>query len=332
MLATPLNFPADIPKDYEMLVDEPVYDPAIHLAPDESEGVVTESLADFGYSQDEITLCPSPIAVGGPFRVFSKEGIRATTAVLSRLRSTAESDTGNRAPNYVAGGVYKSKFLRDLSNCTVLAERVSTIMGTPLGAHSIPHQQLYINFAPEDVTKAVDNWHIDSIDYDIVILLEDPDTFEGGKFQYFRGTDHEAAEIFGTETDELPLGFADELPENQVVSAAKTQGGEAVCMQGAKVVHRAQKLAKAAERTTLVISYVPLDVKFRDQNNLQRIIEWDHSGTAAELARHCAWRSQARLNSLLKDLSINAEEDSVLESLKFAVADVNKLIELMEAG
>jgi len=315
-----------------MLVDEPVYDPAIHLAVDESRQVETETLADFGYNKHEIADCPSPIAVGGPFRVLSPEGIRVTTEVLSRLRSTAESDTGNRAPNYVAGGVYKSRFLRDLSNCTELAGRVSNIMGTPLGAHTIPHQQLYVNFAPEDVSKAVDNWHTDSIDYDIVILLEEPDTFDGGKFQYFRGTDREAAEIFGTQTEELPVGFSDELPESRVVSAAKTCGGEAVCQQGAKVVHRAQKLNKPAERTTLVISYVPLDVRFKDQNNLERIIEWDHAGTAAELARHCSWRSQARLQNILEDLPINSDSESVLERLKFAVADVNKLIELLEAN
>mgnify|MGYP000226695628 CR=1 FL=1 len=328
MLASPLSFPVDQPTEYSTIANEPVYDPAIHLALEKPANV--ESLADFGYEQSEIDICPSPVAVAGPFRVLSEAGTKAVTQVLEQLRDTAESDSGNRAPNYIAGGVYKSKFLRDLCQCPVLIKMLSEVAGTPLAVHSIPHQQLYVNFAPEDVSQAVDNWHIDSIDFDCVILLEEPSSFEGGHFQYFRGTDKEAAKLFDTSPEQLPKGFPIELPQDRVATVQKQNPGDAVFQQGSRVVHRAEKLHKTADRTTLVISYVNADVRYKDMNNIQEMLKWHHPGTAPELARHCAWRSQARLTELMKNLSIRTPEADVLEQLKFAVQDVNHLIGLLE--
>ncbi|NIB38316.1 hypothetical protein HBA55_01895 [Pseudomaricurvus alkylphenolicus] len=328
MLASPLAFPLDQPAEYETLTNEPVYDPGVHLALQKPDNV--ESLADFGYPQSEIDQCPSPVAVAGPFRVLSDEGTRAVKQVLDQLRCTAESDEGNRAPNYLAGGVYKSRFLRDLCQCPVLIQMLSEVAGTQLAVHSIPHQQLYVNFAPEDVSKAVDNWHIDSIDFDCVILLEDPSTFEGGHFQYFRGTDEEAAKLFDTSPEQLPRGFPIELPEERVATVQKENPGDAVFQQGSRVVHRAEKLHRAADRTTLVISYVNSDVNYRDMNNIQEMLSWHHPGTAPELARHCAWRAQTRLSELTETLSIKTTEADVLKQLKFAVKDVNHLIGLLD--
>ncbi len=48
-------------------------------------------------------------------------------------------------------------------------------------------QQVYINFAPEDLTKAIDNWHVASIGFDYVLMASDPATLNGGRFEFFRG-------------------------------------------------------------------------------------------------------------------------------------------------
>jgi len=328
MLASNPIFPFDKPDVYSVLKEEPTYDPAIHLDLEKPSNI--ELMDEFGYSQEDIDASPSPMAVAGPFRILSNEGVAAAKVVLDQLRDTAESDEGNRAPNYLAGGVYKSKFLRDLCACPVLIQHMSTIAGTSLAAHSIPHQQLYVNFAPEDISKAVDSWHIDSIDFDCVILLEDPHSFEGGHFQYFRGTDKQAADIFATTTDKLAEGFPVDLPSDRVVSVQKSQAGDAVFQQGSRVVHRAEKLHKPAERTTLVISYVARDANLDDLNNVAEIIRWKHPGTSAELARHCAWRSQARLANLIEELPIDSSASEVVKKLKFAIDDVEKLIGLLE--
>lgn len=328
MHAAPLAFPQDIPQAYRMLDDEPRYDAAVHLelvAPDRCE-----TLADFGYLAEEIAACPSPLAVTGPFRLLSAAGVAALGDVLDRLRPTAESDPGMRASNFIGGGVYKSRFLRDLCACPVLAGFLSRIAGTTLVPHPIPHMQLYVNFAPANISQAVDNWHIDSVDFDCVILLEDPHSFEGGHFQYFRGTDREAAELFGTTPDDLPRGFATELPSARIATVQKEHAGDAVLQQGARVVHRAERLLAPAARTTLVVAYAAADVSRDDATNVASIHTWNHPGNTPELARHCAWRSRARLDALIDELSINATPDDVAARLRHAIEDVERLLALLE--
>lgn len=328
MHAAPLAFPRDIPDAYALLDDEPRYDAALHL--DLAAPAHRETLADFGYDADAIAACPSPLAVAGPFHVLSAAGIAAVTAVLERLRDTAQSDPGMRASNFIGGGVYKSRFLRDLCACPLLSGFLSKIAGTPLVPHPVPHMQLYVNFAPDDVTQAVDNWHIDSVDFDCVILLEDPRSFDGGRFQYFRGTDRDAAACFGTTADDLPRGFASGLPVERIVSVQNERAGDAVLQQGARVVHRAERLQRPASRTTLVISYAAADVTRPDTTNVASIHSWNNPGGAAELARHVAWRSQARLAALSGELSVNAGPGEVARKLHHAIEDVERLLRLLE--
>ncbi|NQY08522.1 MAG: hypothetical protein HRT71_03300 [Flavobacteriales bacterium] len=329
MNAAPLQFPKDTPDVYSVLDSEPVYDASIHLIEDTEPEIKLDMLADFGYSAEEIATFPSPVAVGGPFPLLSAKGIAAIKEILESIQPT-DPDTGNRASNAVGGCTYKSKFLQDLARCPELIKRMSRAAGVQLAPHSIPHMQMYINMAPEDITQAVDNWHIDSIDYDCIILLEDPASFEGGRFQYFRGTDKEAADIFETTPDKLPLGFQTDLPADKVVTVEKSNAGDVVCQQGAKVVHRAQRLFKQATRTTVVISFVPADVNLKDGNNIKSIIGWDQPGTSTELARHVAWRSSNRLNELTENLSTNTDKQAVIDQLKSSVEDVNSLIGLLE--
>lgn len=289
MNAPPLKFPKDTPKEYKVLENEPVYDASLHLVPDENPEYTTELLSEFGYSAEEIATCPSNVAVSGPFPLLSQAGIAAAKEVLKHIQPTVDPDSGNRASNAIGGCTYKSKFFQDMARCPDLIGRMSKAVGVKLAPHSIPHMQMYVNLAPLDISESVDSWHIDSIDYDCIILLEDPASFEGGRFQYFQGTDKQAADLFSTTPDKLPLGFTTELPADKVVSVEKKNAGDVVIQQGAKVVHRAQKLHKAAERTTVVISFVPADVNFKDGNNIASIIGWDQPGTAGELGRHVAY-------------------------------------------
>ena len=332
MSRDPLAFPKDLPTPYFMLDDEPLWDAAIHLVPErETVPEAIETLSDFGYSAAQVTACPGPTAVAGPFRLLSAQGVADAQAVLARLRATAQADTGNRAPNFVAGGTYKSRFLRDMCYCPQLTARIGKMMGCELLPHTMPTQQLYINFAPEDISKAVDSWHVDSIDYDCVILLEDPHSFDGGHFQYFRGTLEQAAQLFDTTVDDLPTGFAQELPRERIVSVQNHHAGDCVAQQGARVVHRAERLLHPAQRTTMVISFVPASVAFDDNNNLARVDQWAMPGAAAELARHCAWRARARLAELIETLPINASADDIAPQLQNAIADVEKLLTVWRA-
>ncbi len=65
-------FPTLRPTGYDWLDDEPVFDPARHLQL-EPPGATT-SLAELGYSADEIAPTATPVAFSEPFRVLSDEG------------------------------------------------------------------------------------------------------------------------------------------------------------------------------------------------------------------------------------------------------------------
>ena len=85
-----IEFPAFIPEGVEGLDDEPEFEPSRHLQLEPSRQVYT--LEAFGYSDEEIARCAGPVAVAGPFRVLSDEGVRADLDVaIEDIRDESRS-------------------------------------------------------------------------------------------------------------------------------------------------------------------------------------------------------------------------------------------------
>jgi len=325
MLASPLQFPKENPPGYVAIEGEPRFDPDRHLALESPRQRWT--LADFGYGPEDIRNCPSPVAVAGPFRVLSAEGVAATRSVALALRAMRQ--TSDRTATYVAGGVYRSQFMRDLCSCPRILAFLSDIAGCELITHSMPSLQLYINYAPEDVSKAVDTWHVDSIGFDYVLLLNDPSTFSGGQFQFFRGTSQEAAQLLGTDSVGLTEANARDLPSDRVTSMSFPDAGYAIFQQGNMVVHRATRLLYRAERITVVPGYVARDLRFPDPTRDQ-VTSWGEPGQVAEFARHKAWLARGKLDRMIDQLSLAAAPKELCESLRRSIADVTDALRVLE--
>ena len=325
MSATPLSFPRERPHTYEPIADEPLFDPMRHLALEPPREVWR--LSDFGYGAAEIEECASKFAVAGPFRLLSDEGVAAARSVALSLRESCR--TSDRTAKYVAGGVYRSKFLRDLCNCPQISDFLSDIAGCALVPHSMPSQQLYVNFAPDELTSAVDTWHVDSIGFDYVLLLSDPRTFEGGRFQFFRGTTTDAARLLGTDQDKLTDATSKDLPAERVVSPAFPAAGYAIFQQGNKVVHRATPLTRRAERITMVPGLVARDTRCPDPTK-NAVIEWAEPGLVAEFARHKAWLSLTKLRELVEGVRLDAEPATIRDDLQRSIADVLNAISAID--
>ena len=325
MPATPLSFPRERPQTYEPIPDEPAFDPARHLALEPPREVW--HLSDFGYTAGEIHECASKVAVAGPFRLLSDEGVAAARSVALSLRESCR--TSDRTAKYVAGGVYRSKFLRDLCNCTQISDFLSDVTGCALVPHSMPSQQLYINFAPDELTSAVDTWHVDSIGFDYVLLVSDPRTFEGGQFQFFRGTTAEAARFLGTDIDRLTDPTVRDLPPERVVTAAFPAAGYAIFQQGNRVLHRATRLTRRAERITMVPGLVARDTRCPDPTK-NGVIEWGEPGLVAEFARHKAWLSLTKLGELVERVRLDAEPAQIRDDLQRSIADVLNAISAID--
>lgn len=316
-----LDFPADKPDAYIRLNNEPAFDAARHLALEKPAAAL--SLEDLGYGGDDIAMCPSSVAVTAPFRIFSDEGLAVAQDLAAQMKSNRNEASGtgkNRLGSYIRGAGYRSQFMRDFCECPELLEFLSEITGAPLARHTVPAVACGINYAPEDISKAVDTWHVDSVSFDAVILLTDPNSFRGGQFQYFRGTKMEGESILGGGGE---AGSTAELPPERITGVDFPAAGYGFVQQGNMVFHRACRLLEKAERITLLPSFVALNDK-TDGTNVSAMTKWGDPGLLAELARHEAWLAESRLRRIIDDLPLNAAPEQIAAALDSAAAGLNR--------
>ncbi len=300
-LAQPLAFPDKAPDGFEPLEKEPEFDPRRHLQIERPDRV--ESLRDFGYSEEDIAACPTDFAVTSIFRVLSDEGVACLQDVASQLEHFTTSNA--RIARNVRGGVYRSRFLRDLCASTDLTEAMSEISGCPLLPHTLPHQQGHLNYNPLEVGKNVDKWHVDTLRIDFVMFVTDPRSVEGGEFEYYRGTKHEV---------EALVKAGKPLDPAKIVAPDMPGPGHAVLQQGNMVVHRAKGLRAPGRRITMVNGYVPRDITFPDFSRFDQLSLVDPEAVAsAEYARHVAWMARERLQAELNSISFEGNATALAE-------------------
>jgi hypothetical protein len=333
MLAAPLAFPAEKPPHITRSIEEPVFDPARHLQMTRPERVWT--LEEFGYDAATRARTGSPVAITAPFRVLSDEGTAALQLVLRTLKTDAHVATGRRLSVYLTGGAYRSKFLRDLVSAPALVEHFSRIAGTELAPHPLPQLQAYVNYAPDDPSKAVDTWHVDSLGYDAVMMVSDPSKLQGGRFEFFRGTFQEAMALVGAEDEQaLTNGWAQDLPAERVESVAFPAAGWSVFMQGDFIFHRAARLEAPGERITLVPGYMQRDLRYPDRVKSRGMQNWRDKHLMTEVTRYAAWLGREKLARLIDELSFQDADDrrGLAEKLEAAVADVLRIAQEMRDG
>lgn len=320
-MKTTLPFPADKPEAYVRLRDEPRFDAGRHLALGAPARAV--SLADLGYDAPTIAARPSRLGLTSAFRIFSDEGVAVMRALARRMESNRNADaaTGaNRLGAYIRGAGYRSQFVRDFCECPQLIEHLSALAGADLARHSVPAVACGINYAPDDVSRAIDTWHVDSVSFDAVILLTDPAAFCGGEFQYFRGTQAEGEAILGGSG---VRGSTRELPAERVETMDFPAAGYGFLQQGDMVFHRACRLRARAERTTLLPSFVALGAP-PDRTNVDSLRRWADPGLPTELARHEAHLARGRLAGLIDDLPLDATPAGIAAAIDAAVASLNR--------
>ena len=303
LLNTPINFPNTLPEGCHYIEDEPSYDPNIHLKLELPQKSL--SLYDLGYTKNEIANCPTDFGVSGTSRLLSDEGVRVLMQSAQSLRKFASSG-GERIQYLLLGCVYRSTFLRDLCLCPKVSEFLSQIYGIPVAPHSMPLHLGHFNFAPDDLSRAVDKWHTDTIGLDYVMMVSDPNKQIGGQFQYFLGTKKEVQEIKDNNQS---------IPEDRIISPHFPGPGYIIVLQGNMVVHRGAKLKEPYDRVTMVNGYVPLDLESRDPSRFSDIKTVDpHQLLFPEWARHKAWLSRGKLNRLIEELPFTDNKDLLLVS------------------
>ena len=308
------KFPSVLPDGYQYFDEEVEFDPDRHLQLEPPEDTVR--LSDLGYDAETIKKCPTDLAISGAVRLLSDEGVKVMRDTARSLQKFAVNC--ERIENMVRGGVYQSRFLRDFCLCSEVTEFISDIFGAPVAPHTMPLHLGHLNFAPEDLTRPVDKWHHDTLSLDYVLMLSDPNQLSGGEFQYFTGTREQAKEM----TDR-----GEAIPPEQVVSARFPGAGYAIALHGYMVVHRATRLTRPGERITLVNGYVPLNAAIEDVCRFPDLSLVDpHHVLFAEWARHKAWLSMGRLQTLVDEIPFTDDRQVITDYLRDAIRDVETAI------
>ncbi len=317
MTNTAVPFPAETPVGYEWFEDEPAFDPARHLALEKPNTI--RYLTEFGYSDEEVANKASPVAVSSPFRILTDEGAHILLETARKARRHAISC--ERIENMVRGACYRSKFLRDLCINPDLTNLMSEIYQTDVAPHTMPVHLGHMNYAPEDLSRAVDKWHHDTLPLDFVMTVTDPATLDGGEFEYFIGTKAEMADF--ASRGETP-------PRDRVQTPPFKGPGYAIALHGNMVVHRGAPLNKPGERISMVNGYVSTDTSRDDQHRHKDLtLVDDPEALYAEWARHAAWRARSRLDTLLNELEFSSDRLAVAAKLDDAIYDVKKAVEEM---
>ena len=317
-----LPFPNERPTSYIKLADEPEFNASRHL--DLGHPETMTSLVELGYSDSDIKDCPTDFGVSSAFKILSDEGLEIMRDVCLKMYENRNVSVGtgvNRLGSYVRGAGYRSKFIKDFCDSPELAGHLSDMAGVKLARHSVPAVACGVNYAPKDIRKAVDTWHVDSVAFDIVMMLSDPAALNGGEFQYFHGTKMEGQSLLGIEGEE---GVDTELPLERTITIPFPKAGYGFMQQGNMIFHRACRLLKKAERMTMIPSFVVAPVTANDATNSVNMASWDDPGIRAELARHEAWRASARLEKLIADISLHDDEAQLCEQLDAAIEPLLK--------
>ncbi len=105
----PINL-NDVPDGFELIDDKVPFDPKKYLQLEKPNEIY--SLKDLGYSEEIIKDSPVDFAATSVFRILSDEGSEILLDITRKLEKFTTSS--QRIDRNVRGGVYRSKFLRDL--------------------------------------------------------------------------------------------------------------------------------------------------------------------------------------------------------------------------
>jgi len=249
------------PPGYDVLGGDVPWDPERHLALEAPAHVTL--LDEWGPDAAGPTAL-SPVAITAPFRLLSDEGVATLQAICSELERYAVGD--ERIPKKVRGSIYRSEFLRGMYGDPAVLAFLREMGQAPLEPHPISHHAIHINYAPDDLSRNVDQWHRDAISFDYVLMVSDPRPMRGGRFEYFLGAVEEGRDLLATDAG---------LPPDRVVSPEFPGPGWAVLQQGHRVLHRAARLEERYPRITLVGSYWTALAEREDPTDLQTTLRVD---------------------------------------------------------
>ena len=158
------------------------------------------------------------------------------------------------------------------------------------------------------MAKKVDQWHLDSVPYVMVILLSDATDMQGGDLQVARLPDADIA---------LKQLKNDAIDPSNIDVVNYPGPGHAIFMQGSRIAHGVTPVMFAREpRLTLVNSYQSANPFAEPKTAYRTFKVQDPLDTApAEVGRHYAWRVRGKLDYILEKGLFDSDPIQMLKIL-----------------
>ncbi|CAF1447565.1 unnamed protein product [Didymodactylos carnosus] len=280
---------------YPLVDDEPKYDPSIHLNIVEPEFVVLlnnnfQRVKHAPAIDFEQGVYKSQVAYTAPFRILSDEGYKVLKSIIKREFINCEGD--QRQPNRIRHIGYRSKWIRDFNRCPIVLEFLTKLCGSnePLMATTLKSSYSHTNIGLVDPTKNIDQWHVDSVPYVIIILACDMTNTIGGELQLIEREKQEALKLIAEYNGEIP----DEYVQNIDFGGA----GSVIFMQGCEIAHRVKPVLAGTEpRLTVVNSYMSRNPFVTEKTRYNTFV---YEPTCDyEFTLHKAWRAREQLKALM---------------------------------
>jgi hypothetical protein len=302
------------PPGYDRLASDVPWDPA-YLDFRAPERVYT--LNEFGET-DGAAAAFSPVAITEPFRFLTDDGVRILQEICRELEASAKGS--DRIPKFVRGGVYRSQFLWGLATDPTLIGWLRDVAQAPLEPHPVSHHAVHINYAPDDLSLNVDQWHADIVSFDYVLMVSDPRGMKGGRFEYFFGPVEEGKAL---------LERDGELPADRIRSPEFPGPGWAIFQQGHRVLHRATRLEEPHERMTIVGSFFTPHPEIDDPTatTIARLRRVDGDEIAlVEGSRYAAVAAARKLERFAATADFAHPPEELRTALRESIADVERML------
>jgi len=307
-------------------VDEPRFDPTVHLNPQYPNSVAL--FPDFQTIDPKIEVIPkvespdgSKLAFTDTFSLLSQEGVRVVHDIIFREKNRALINHRNTE---VRGLYYLSPFIRDLVTSPVLLEHLEKFIGEPVVPHSLCMDTPSVHFGKINTDDVVDHWHFDSVAYVAVALVSDLTDMVGGDLQIILQEKFQAISTLN-----LTQG---NIEEDLLVTVDYKEAGYSILVQGSEIVHHVTAVKSAREeRLSLVMAFQPANVFQPDKTVLDTWTRFDIKDRTApfEYARTKAWKLSHALSHYVESEPFSKQGDALAVRLKAIRDELSRTIDLL---
>jgi len=298
-------------------VDEPIFDPAVHLNLQMPGFVKT-----FPGYEKVAKAKDGNLAYCKPCQVLSKEGLKVIRKIVKREMPDVAPSRGSRTA--LRGVYYTSPWFRDFHSSPLLLDHVSAIAGERLVVtHDLPSAP-QINSSVPGVEGAAEFWHWDSINYVGNFLINDMKHIEGGDLEIIKMEKRAGMKA-------LVNG---NLKPEQLEKVSYEAPGKMMLCQGSEILHHVTPIRSSLKRTVVILAFARADVFKPDKMVMQTYVQEDkprgNKSGLYEFFRGRSWVCGNALMGMTRVVPYTEDGEQLATRLRSVAEELKRCADLIE--